>query len=217
MTEALPPALLELLENVAGRPAGGLRARKKMAAMRRIQRIAMEQFEEHGFDRVTIEHIAEHAEVSPSSIYRYFGTKEGLVLHDEYDDLILDVFSRLLVDHDPWTAFTVAMRLVGDSHFVADGDLSLRRTRLWYETPSIRAAGFVLLDEVAAQLAPIMHAHDRYGRSAQEYRIVSASLTAALFVCLEQWGVEGGESDLVETVVHAVELVRPAWATPSSN
>ncbi|WP_121256238.1 TetR/AcrR family transcriptional regulator [Nocardioides ferulae] len=217
MTETLPPDLVDLLEAVAGRPGVGLRERKKIATMRRLQRIAVEQFEEHGFDRVTVEHIAEHAEVSPSTVYRYFGTKEGLVLRDEYDDIVMEVFTRLMGEHDPWTAFTVAMRIVGESHFTVDGDSSLRRTRIWYETPAVRAAGFMLLDETAKQLAPIMHAHDRFGRSLEDYRVVSASLVAALFACLEQWYERGGDSDLVETVVHAVELIRPAWATPPPN
>lgn len=213
MTEPLPPALVELLETSAGQATGGLRERKKIATMRRLQRIAVEQFEERGFDRVTVEDIAELAEVSPSTVYRYFGTKEGLVLHDEYDDLVLVVFTELMAQHDPWTAFGTAMRMIGESHFTVDGDSSLRRTRLWQETPAIRAAGFVLLDDVAKQLAPVMHEHDRFGRSLEEYAIVSASLMAALFICLEQWYLEGGEHDLVETVVAAVELIRPAWAT----
>jgi AcrR family transcriptional regulator len=185
--------------------------------MRRLQRIAVEQFEERGFDRVTVEDIAELAEVSPSTVYRYFGTKEGLVLHDEYDDLVLTVFAGLLAEHDPWTAFVTAMRMIGGSHFGDDSDSSLRRTRLWQETPAIRAAGFVLLDEIAKKLAPVMHEHDRFGRSLEDYTIVSASLLAALFVCLEQWYREGGEHDLVETVVDAVELIRPAWATTTSD
>lgn len=217
MTETLPPALVHLLETPAGKATGGLRERKKIATMRRLQRIAVEQFEERGFDRVTVEDIAEHAEVSPSTVYRYFGTKEGLVLHDEYDDLVLAVFTGLLAEHDPWTAFCTAMRTIGESHFTADGDSSLRRTRLWQETPAIRAAGFVLLDEMAKQLAAVMHGHDRFGRSPEDYRIVSASLMAALFSCLEQWYLDGGEHDLVETVVHAVELIRPAWATTTSD
>jgi AcrR family transcriptional regulator len=216
VTEPLPPALLELLATPAGQANVGLRERKKIATMRRLQRIAVELFEERGFDRVTVEDIAEQGEVSPSTVYRYFGTKEGLVLQDEYDDLVLAVFTGLLADHDPWTAFCTAMRMIGESHFNADGDSSLRRTRLWQETPAIRAAGFVLLDEMAKQLAPVMHEHDRFGRSLADYMIVSASLMAALFSCLERWYLDGGEHDLVETVVDAVELIRPAWASATA-
>ena len=75
MTDPLAAQLAEVLaQAVPGTARLGLRERKKAAAIRRIQEVAVAQFEEHGFDAVTIEQIAEHAEVSPSSIYRYFGT-----------------------------------------------------------------------------------------------------------------------------------------------
>lgn len=213
MSEPLAPQLADLLADaVPGTPRMGLRARKKAAAMRRIQEIAVEQFEEHGFAAVTIEHIAEHAEVSPSSVYRYFGTKERLVLHDEYDDLVFAAAERLFADHDPWTALGTALGLLQGTHFVAD-ELSLRRMRVWQETPSVRAEGFLFLDETAKRLAPMMHAGDRYGRSRQDYEVVAAALLAALFCALERWYADGAGRDLTDYVLPAIETIRPAWAT----
>ncbi|HEY7594201.1 MAG TPA: helix-turn-helix domain-containing protein, partial [Actinophytocola sp.] len=40
--------------------------------MRTIQEQALDLFDARGFDAVTIEEIAAAAEVSPSSVYRYF-------------------------------------------------------------------------------------------------------------------------------------------------
>lgn len=215
MSEPLAPQLAEILARaVPGAPRMGLRERKKAAAMRRIQEVAVAQFEEHGFDAVTIEHIAEHAEISPSSIYRYFGTKEGVILHDEYDDLVLDLAPRLLAGHDPWTAFATALRLLQGTHFSAD-ELAIRRMRLWHETPSVRAAGFVVLDETAKRFAPMMHAADRTGRTLRECEVAAAALMAALFCALEQWYVDGGEGDVADYAIAAAELIRPPWATPS--
>jgi len=62
--------------------AEGLRERKRLAAMRRVQEVALDLFDARGFESVSIEEIARAAEVSPSSIYRYFGTKEQIVLYD---------------------------------------------------------------------------------------------------------------------------------------
>ena len=50
--------------------AQGLRERKRHAAMRHIQRTALDLFDERGFQQVSVEQIAETAEVSPSSVYR---------------------------------------------------------------------------------------------------------------------------------------------------
>lgn len=213
-SKPLAPELAELLAvAVPGVRRLGLRQRKKAAAMRRIQEVAVGQFEEHGFDAVTIEHIADHAEVSPSSIYRYFGTKEGLVLHDEYDDLILELAPRLFALHDPWDAFVAAMRLTQHTHFVAD-QLSLRRMRIWYETPAVRAAGFVTLDETAKALAPLMHEADRYGRSLADYQVAATAMLAGLFCALERWYGDGGTGDIADYVLAAIEVIRPAWSVP---
>lgn len=65
--------------------------RRKVEAMSRIQRVALDLFDEHGYRDVTVERVAGAAGVSPSSIYRYFGTKEMLVLYDEADPQILEV------------------------------------------------------------------------------------------------------------------------------
>ena len=77
--------------NAARAPRLGLRECKKATTMHRIQAVALDLFERHGFDAVSIEQVADAAEVSPSTVYRYFGTKEGLVIHDEYDDRVLEL------------------------------------------------------------------------------------------------------------------------------
>lgn len=65
--------------------------RRKIEAMSRIQRVALDLFDAHGYRNVTVERVAAAAGVSPSSVYRYFGTKEMLVLYDEADPRVLDV------------------------------------------------------------------------------------------------------------------------------
>ena len=66
----------------------GLRERKRRTAMDHIQRIDLDLFDAEGYEAVTIEQIAEASEVSPSSVYRYFGTKEGLVISDSDDEAV---------------------------------------------------------------------------------------------------------------------------------
>lgn len=195
------------------RPRAGLRERKKIAALRRIQQRAIEQFEKHGFDHVTIEQIAEAAEVSPSTVYRYYGTKEGLVLRDEHDDAVLAALPALMAEHDPWTALALAVEAIGTAHFGDDADLSLRRVRIWHETPSVRAAAAVVVDQTAKQLAVAMHAADRFGRGLDDYEVLSSSMLAAIMTRLEQWYDAGGTDDFARVVVETLELIRPGWAS----
>ena len=81
--------------------ATGLRERWRMYAMRTIQERALDLFDERGFDAVTIEEIAAAAEVSPSSVYRYFGTKEGLLVADEFDSMSQEAVEEILDVNDP--------------------------------------------------------------------------------------------------------------------
>lgn len=59
----------------------GLRARKKARTRDVIADVAISLFLAHGFDQVAVNDIAAAAEVSKPTLFRYFATKEDLVLH----------------------------------------------------------------------------------------------------------------------------------------
>ncbi|MEU2521986.1 helix-turn-helix domain-containing protein [Streptomyces pseudogriseolus] len=59
----------------------GLRARKKQRTHDAIADAAVSLFLEHGFERVSVNDIAAAAEISKPTLFRYFPTKEDLVLH----------------------------------------------------------------------------------------------------------------------------------------
>lgn len=66
----------------------GLRELKRERTRRLIADKAFELFTDHGFGRTTVEQIAAAAEVGPSTLYRYFPTKETLVLEFVEDCLV---------------------------------------------------------------------------------------------------------------------------------
>src|ERR1700751_5746065 len=70
----------------------GLRERKKIKTRQAIRREAFRLIDENGYAATTIEQIAEAAEVSPSTFFRYFPSKESLLLADDLDPLILAAF-----------------------------------------------------------------------------------------------------------------------------
>ncbi|MGR4878744.1 TetR/AcrR family transcriptional regulator [Streptomyces sp. LARHCF249] len=63
----------------------GLRENKKLRTRRRLAATALELFLEHGFDSVSVADVAAAAEVSKPTLFRYFPTKEDLVL-DQFAD-----------------------------------------------------------------------------------------------------------------------------------
>ena len=72
------------------------RARRKIEAMRRAQAAALDLFEARGYDGTTVEQIADAAEVGAATIYRAFGTKERIILWDEYDPLLFEAIAARL-------------------------------------------------------------------------------------------------------------------------
>ncbi|GAB3449666.1 MFS transporter [Actinophytocola sediminis] len=88
---AMKPAS-EPSAEAARKAAGGLRERKKARTRAAIQEHAVRLFREQGFAATTIEQIAEVAEVSPSTVFRYFPTKEDLVTTDLVDPVIFAAF-----------------------------------------------------------------------------------------------------------------------------
>ena len=169
---------------------GGLRERKKQAAMRHIQQTALRLFLERGFDQVTIEQVAEAADVSPSSVYRYFGTKEGLVLHDEYDETLLQVVTQKLAEGaSALRALEVGLQTVAQGHFERDERQTLDRTGLWAGHRGIQAAAGAYVNELTEQVAQIAITGGRY--DLVEARFIVAAIVHGLIAAILSWHQDG--------------------------
>src|SRR5579871_1588889 len=70
----------------------GLRERKKARTRASIREHALRLIREQGYDATTVDQIAEAAEISPSTFFRYFPTKEDVVLQDDFDILAVGSF-----------------------------------------------------------------------------------------------------------------------------
>src|ERR1700689_3096237 len=88
----------------------GLRERKKARTRASLREHALRLFREQGYQATTVEQIAAAAEVSPSTFFRYFPTKEDVVLQDDMDTRMVEAFARQPLDLSPIGAVRGAMR-----------------------------------------------------------------------------------------------------------
>jgi AcrR family transcriptional regulator len=78
---SIPPAAV----SPAGAAPASLRERKKLATRRLLRRAALRLVAERGLANVTVEDIAEAAEVSPRTFFNYFPSKESALFLGDAD------------------------------------------------------------------------------------------------------------------------------------
>ncbi len=147
----------------------GLRERKKARTRASIREHALRLFREQTYQGTTVEQIAAAAEVSPSTFFRYFPTKEDIVLRDDMDTRMIEALERQPADLGPLTAVRAALREVFTSYTQADLDLLGETTALTMTVPEIRARA---MNEFARSISAISEAlARRAGRPAHDLAV----------------------------------------------
>jgi AcrR family transcriptional regulator len=124
----------------------GLRERKKAKTRASIREHALRLFREQGYAATRVEQIAEAAEVSPATFYRYFPTKEDVVLQDDLDVLAFEAMENQPAGLSPLAAVRAAMAEALPKLTEEERDRFRETTALTHEVPEIRARA---LDEFA--------------------------------------------------------------------
>lgn len=108
------------------------------SARERLVDAAFALFGERGFERTTVDDIAERAGVGRTTFFRHFGSKEQVIFPDH--DGLLDAIRTRLSASRPATA-TVAVSEAARGvleHYVAEGDRARERYALTRTVPALR-------------------------------------------------------------------------------
>ncbi|MGH7734914.1 MAG: TetR family transcriptional regulator, partial [Gemmatimonadales bacterium] len=117
----------------------------------------------------TMEQIAGAAEVSPSTFFRYFPTKEDIVLQDDMDTRLIEALDRQPAGLGPLSAARAAAREFFTSYTQADLDLLQETTALTFTVPEVRARA---MDEFARTISVVSEGlAKRTGRPADDLAV----------------------------------------------
>jgi AcrR family transcriptional regulator len=136
----------------------GLRERKKARTRATIQREALRLFQRDGYAATSVEAIAAAAEVSPSTFFRYFPTKEEVVLSDFVDEATIERFVDAPPELDFFDAMAHAVRVGFGELPTEDFALESVRNNLIRTVPELRRG------MIAEMLRPMQLLADAIGR-----------------------------------------------------
>ena len=186
-----------------------LRERKRLAAMKRVQAEAVRRFMTDGFAGVTVEEIAAAAEVSPMSVYRWFGTKEALVVWDEFDPPILgELADRLDRGQAPLAAVRETLTALLADVYDRERALALDRTRLIFSEPALLAAADRNSRGMQQAFADLFAM--RGGRDPLAARALAGVAGALLATAIDEWQRHDGVRSLAELIDDVFTIVEEA-------
>jgi AcrR family transcriptional regulator len=190
-------------------PAEGLRERHRKRTAADLEEAALALFCERGFDAVTVDDIAAAADVSRRTFFRYFASKEDVILsdHPKRLDELQAALDRRPGDEPALTALRNAILSLAGT-LQEDREHMLRRFRLVTMTPALEARSLCLqrnwetavTDMMAARMAVNPVKDLRPG-------VVAATTMAAMRVATASWLAGGGHGDVMEIVASALDLL----------
>ena len=185
--------------------------RSRQAAYAEITGVAMKLFLAQGFEQTTIEQIAATAGISRRSFFRYFGTKEDIVLGDLADQGVLarDILEAIPLSVTPWDALRATLRRLDE--LVQEPGEALKISKMMYETPSLRARSIekhlrwqeLLVPNIRTRLGIALDDQTDPGADA-----IVASAISCLDVAGQLWTRTNGTANLSDLYDRAVRAVR---------
>jgi AcrR family transcriptional regulator len=194
-----------------------LRERNRQAAYAEISDTAMRLFSKRGFDDTTVEQIAAAAGISPRTFFRYFASKEDIVVGDmlRLGEVVRDALRERPAAEDPWQAMTNALAALADAP--GRPTRALETAMLTSANSSLRARH--LEKHLRWQELLVPELEKRMGREPGPipdpgaHAIVGTCL-ACLDTAMEIWARRNGEGNMEEIYLQALAAVRSPAPLP---
>ncbi|WP_443052876.1 TetR/AcrR family transcriptional regulator [Streptomyces sp. FXJ1.172] len=189
------------------RPRLGLRERKKIKTREAIRAATYALIKEQGYDATTVEQIAERAEVSPSTVFRYFPTKEDIVLTDEYDPLIADELRARPADESWMDSLRYVMHKAIEANMNEDPEVVRMRTHLGVQVPAVRSRMFESMSQTGRLLRGALAERSGLDPDSLEVRVYAMSFISGLLEVSMYWAENDFEGELRDLMDRALDVM----------
>ena len=197
---------------IPARAGPGLRERKKERTRGAIQEQAIRLFRERGYDETTVEDVAAAADVSPSTVFRYFPTKADLVIYDDLDERMFEGYRSQPPELNAVQALRATLRSSFGSVLGSQLAVQRERERLLRSVPELRAA---MLDELTRTIreAAVLVA-ERAGRSPDDDEVLALSGAMVGRTIAAWFATEGGDQNdrFVERLDRGFEMLETGFS-----
>lgn len=157
----------------------GLRERKKNDTRLAIRREAFRLSNEQGFANTTAEQIAEAADVSPRTFYRYFSTKERVLICNEVEPVI-EALINAPPDLSPVAAYRYAVKAYFGSLTDDEREDSIVGQQLLYTVPEARGLLYSEYTKLIDLMADALAIRAQASADATEHRVVAGAIVGVL-------------------------------------
>jgi len=191
--------------------APSLRERTWRAVHAEIATAAIRLFAENGFEATTIEQIAAAAGISRRSFFRYFATKEDIVLGDlaALGEQVRTALEARPAHESAWVALRAAFQALRGPDYSPEA--ALAAATMYHDTPSLRSRHLEKHLRWQELLAPDIERRLGIGSGATpdpRARAVIAAALACLDTAVEAWRESGGTAAVEQLFDDAVAAVR---------
>lgn len=138
-------------------PQESIKSRKRQVVRDALSAAALELFLKHGFEAVTVEEIAQTAGVSRRTFFRYYQSKEDVMVEylDRDGERLLSELAARPLDEPPLLAIRNAL-IPAIEHGLAQPELVREVTRLLRETSALRRALMERRNRFEERIAALM-------------------------------------------------------------
>jgi AcrR family transcriptional regulator len=181
-----------------------LHERKRQAVRSFLSEVALELLTDRDFESVTVDQIAAAAGVSRRSFFRYFASKEDVVLQylDQMAERLRDAIVARPAGEAPVAAVHAALRPTVAA-YVADANRALAVVRLLQRSPALRARELESRQQLRELVAEAIGR--RLGldhRAALRPRLLAGIALVPFDVAITTW-LEGRSGDDVHAILDA--------------